>query len=73
MSAKQLTSTNIDEVQVADDTMIISQSSGSASQIDDPTGDILKTAIAEVSATDSENKVYLINLGSNPAADSSCY
>lgn len=68
MSAKQLESTNIDEVQVADDAMIISQQSGSVSQIDDPAGDILKTVIAEVSATDSENKVYLINLGSNPAA-----
>jgi hypothetical protein len=67
MSAKKLTTTNIDEVQVADDAMVISQSSGSTSQIDDPTGDILKTTIAEVSATDSENKVYLINMGSNPA------
>ena len=31
--------------------------------IDDPTGDLEKTAIAEVSATDSENKVYIINRG----------
>jgi hypothetical protein len=66
MSAKQLTTNNIDEVQVADETMIISQSSGSTTQIDDPTGDISKTVIAEISATDSENKVYLINMGSNP-------
>jgi hypothetical protein len=69
MSAKQLTTTNIDEVQVADEAMIISQSSGSTSQIDDPTGDISKTVIAEVSSTDSENKVYLINMGSNPATE----
>ncbi|HKO76942.1 MAG TPA: HmuY family protein [Flavobacterium sp.] len=68
MSAKQLTSTNIDEVQAADDTMLINQGQGSASQIDDASGNILITAIAEVSATDSENKVYLINMGSNPAA-----
>lgn len=67
MAAKQLTSTNIDEVQVADETMIISQGSGSSSQIDDPTGDILKTVIAEVSSVDVNNKVYLINMGSNPA------
>jgi hypothetical protein len=67
MSAKQLTSTNIDEVQVADDMMVIG-AGASVSQIDDVTGDVLKTAIAAVSATDSENKVYLINLGSNPAA-----
>lgn len=69
MAAKQLTSTNIDEVQVADETMIISQGSGSSSQIDDPTGDILKTVIAEVSSTDANNKVYLINMGSNPATE----
>jgi hypothetical protein len=67
MSAKQLTSTNIDEVQAADETMLINQGQGSASQIDDASGNILITAIAGVSATDSENKVYLINMGSNPA------
>ena len=68
MSAKQLATTNIDEVQVADETMIISQGQGNASQIDDPTGDITRTsAIAEVSSTDANNKVYLINMGSNPA------
>jgi len=68
MAAKQLATTNIDEVQVADETMIISQGQGNASQIDDPTGDILKTtAIAQVSSTDADNKVYLINMGSNPA------
>lgn len=67
MSAKQLATTNIDEVQVADETMIISQGQGISTQIDDPAGDILKTAIAEVSVTDANNKVYLINMGSNPA------
>lgn len=34
--------------------------------IDDPTGDITKTAIATVSATASENKVYIINRGDGP-------
>lgn len=34
--------------------------------IDDPAGDLTKTAIAEISATDSENKVYIINRGKNP-------
>ncbi|MBB4803591.1 hypothetical protein HNP37_003666 [Flavobacterium nitrogenifigens] len=67
MSAKQTTSTNIDEVQVEDATMIINQGQGNASQIDDPAGDISKTTIAAVSATDSDNKVYLINMGSNPS------
>ncbi len=68
MAAKQLTSINIDEVQVADETMIISQNTGIASQVDDPAGDITKTAIAAVSATDAENKVYLVYLGNKPAA-----
>jgi hypothetical protein len=67
MSAKQLETTNIDEVQLSDDAMIINQGSGSATQIDDPTGDILKTTIAEVSATDANNKVYLVYLGNKPA------
>lgn len=67
MAAKKLETTNIDEVQVSDDTMIISNGEGSLNQIDDVRGDISKTAIAEVSATDAENKVYLINMGSNPA------
>ncbi|PXY42062.1 hypothetical protein DMB65_05735 [Flavobacterium cheongpyeongense] len=67
MAAKELSTTNIDEVQVEDNSMIISQGSGVATQIDDPTGDILKTAIAEVSATDDNNKVYLIYLGNATA------
>lgn len=40
--------------------------------IDDPSGDLTKTAIASISATDSENKVYIINRGSgvgSPAPD----
>lgn len=66
MSAKQTTSTNIDEVQAEDATMIFNQGSGSTTQIDDPAGDLTKTTIAAISSTDSENKVYLINMGSNP-------
>lgn len=34
--------------------------------IDDPTGDLTKTAIAGISATAAENKVYIINRGSGP-------
>ncbi|CAI2765335.1 HmuY family protein [Flavobacterium collinsii] len=67
MSAKKLTTTNIDEVQTPDETMIITPGNGIVSQVDGPAGDILHTAIAGVSSTDSENKVYLINMGSNPA------
>ncbi|PJJ11043.1 heme-binding HmuY-like protein [Flavobacterium sp. 1] len=69
MAAKKIETTNIDEVQVVDETMIISQGSGIASQIDDPTGDFTKTtAIAEISTTDSDNKVYLIYLGNAVAS-----
>jgi heme-binding HmuY-like protein len=68
MAAKQLATTNIDEVQVADETMIISQGQGVANQIDHPSGDITQTAIAEIAADDTNNKVYLVNMGSNPAA-----
>lgn len=68
MAAKQLVTTNIDEVQTTDDTMIIGNGKGVASQIDDPTGDISKTtAIATVSAVDSDNKVYLVYMGNSPA------
>ncbi|MFD1601701.1 HmuY family protein [Flavobacterium artemisiae] len=66
MSAKQTTSINIDEVQAEDASMIFNQGSGSITQVDDPAGDITKTTIAAISATDSENKVYVINMGSNP-------
>lgn len=69
MAAKKLETTNIDAVQVIDETMIISQGSGIASQIDDPTGDFTKTtAISEISTADSDNKVYLIYLGNGVAA-----
>ncbi|MDZ4709952.1 MAG: HmuY family protein [Saprospiraceae bacterium] len=34
--------------------------------IDDPSGDLSKTAIAEISATDSDNKVYIVNPGAGP-------
>jgi len=68
MAAKQLATTNIDEVQVADETMIIAQGTGIATQIDDPTGDITKTTIAAISANDADNKVYLLYLGNKPAA-----
>lgn len=37
-----------------------------ASWSDDPSGDLTKTAIAEVSATDTDNQVYIVNRGKNP-------
>lgn len=70
MAAKKLETTNIDLVQEEDPTMIIAQGQGFANQIDNPSGVITGengTAIAEVSGNDADNKVYLINMGSNPA------
>lgn len=39
---------------------------GAVAWMDDPTGDLSKTAIDEISATASENKVYIVNRGKNP-------
>lgn len=38
--------------------------------IDNPNGDLTATVIAEVSATDSQNKVYIINRGGGPGLTS---
>lgn len=38
----------------------------SSDWIDDPSGNINETAIAEISATATDNKVYIINRGKNP-------
>jgi hypothetical protein len=43
---------------------------GAVNWIDDPTGDLTKTAIAQVSATAADNKVYIINRGNGPGATS---
>lgn len=40
--------------------------SGSGAWIDAPSGDIAATAIAEISAGATDNKVYIINRGKNP-------
>ncbi|WP_159801484.1 HmuY family protein [Flavobacterium sp. MK4S-17] len=68
MSAKQLNTTDINAVVAPDESMLIGQGNGDASQIDHPAGDISQTAIAEVSDNDADNKVYLINLGNGPSA-----
>lgn len=67
MSAKSLVNNNLAAVVSEDSSMLIGQGSGSVNQIDNPTGDITGTAIAEISANDAENSVYLVNLGSNPS------
>lgn len=36
--------------------------------VDNPNGDLLETVVAEVSDTDSENKVYILNRGNGPGS-----
>ena len=67
MSAKSMEDTDLSVVLTEDSSMLIGQGAGIVDQIDDPTGIITGTAIAEVSANDAENFVYLVNLGSNPS------
>lgn len=72
MAVKQLETTNIDEVQSPDESVAVGfQTLAILGYVDYPAG-LLKsadnkpgrgTAIAEISATDSENKVYLVNMG----------
>lgn len=68
MSAKSLGNTDLIKVVSEDNSMLIGQGAGSIDQIDNPSGIITGTAIAEVSANDAENPVYLVNLGNNPSA-----
>ncbi|MGC4039255.1 MAG: HmuY family protein [Flavobacterium sp.] len=83
LAVKQLATSNIDEVQVADPAVTTGNYEASgAGYIDNPYGNLTisatnltATAIAEVSATDADNKVYLVNLGqtvsSTPATGTS--
>jgi hypothetical protein len=69
MAAAALESTNIDAVTQADVSDLQAQVAvgtfdpANEVYIDNPDGDITKTAIATVSATAADNKVYLVNLG----------
>lgn len=67
MFAGAIESTDIDAVSDADFDELKPKmallSSGSDQFVDDPSGDISKTAIAEISKNDADNKVYLINRG----------
>lgn len=67
-AVKQLSTTNIDEIQTADLNVTTGNyDPAGAAFIDDPSGNLFGTAIAEISATASENKVYLVNLGQDVA------
>jgi len=71
MAVKQLPTTNINEVQQPDPSVVVAGGSTPASlgYADDPTGVLngngngVGTAIAEISENDADNKVYLVNLG----------
>ncbi|RLJ65424.1 heme-binding HmuY-like protein [Lacinutrix venerupis] len=71
MAAAQLTATDIDAVTSSDQEiqdlqpMVRTNTYNEVSMqyVDDPSGDLNATAISEISATDSNNNVYLVNLG----------
>jgi hypothetical protein len=79
MMARALNKTDMNAVTAADtadfdNVMIVGANSSieALAWIDDPAGDLTKTAIASVSATTAENKVYIVNRGaSNPPSDPS--
>ncbi|MBL7843538.1 MAG: HmuY family protein [Cyclobacteriaceae bacterium] len=79
MMARAIDKTDLTLVTAADtlgfaNTMIVGANATSAAMawIDDPAGDLTKTAFAPVSLTASENKVYIINRGAaNPPSDPS--
>lgn len=76
MMVKQINKSDLTAVTVADTVGItadlgFSQTTLSSAQlpyIDYPTGDLTKTAIAAVSATATENKVYIVNRGNGIGA-----
>lgn len=69
MAAGATTFTNIDQVNTANTSdlkklvAVGTFDPENEAYIDAPSGNILETAIAEVSENDAENKVYLVNLG----------
>lgn len=69
MAAKALESTHIDAVTEADvsalkrEVAVGTFNPDNAAYVDAPNGNILETAIAEISERDDENPVYLVNLG----------
>ncbi len=70
MSAKSMENTDMSLVLSEDSSMLISQGAGNANQVDDPSGLITGTTIAEISDNENDNYVYLINLGNSPSDSS---
>lgn len=70
MAVMQLNTTNIDEVQTENSAVAVGYTTpATAGYVDNPTGILTGTALGEgtaikaISATDAENKVYLVNMG----------
>ena len=70
MAVKQLNTTNIDEVQVEDLSVAVGYTTPAMGGfVDNPTGVLAGSALGEgtaikaISATEADNKVYLVNLG----------
>ncbi|RAK03260.1 heme-binding HmuY-like protein [Larkinella arboricola] len=77
-TAQELTKTDLSQVTPADtaglrNVLILSQGTGSFENVDDVDGDLTKTVIKAISATDAENKVYIINPGTSGAASRPWY
>lgn len=75
LAVKQLATNNIDEVQASDANVTTGNyDPAGAGYIDQPSGNLSGTAIAEIATNDADNKVYLVNLGqsvsSTPATGS---
>ncbi|MCF8714089.1 HmuY family protein [Joostella atrarenae] len=75
MAAAALESSDIDAITEADVAELQPKvgvgtfNAESAAYIDNPTGKITETAISEISETSGDNKVYLLNLGSEIGTD----
>jgi hypothetical protein len=69
LAVKQLTTSNIDEVQIADLNVTTGNyDPAGVGYIDHPNGSVTGTSIAAISANDADNKVYLVNLGQGISA-----
>lgn len=75
MAVKQTNSSDITAVVTADNLVAVGEGGGSGiiagnpDYVDAPTGNVLQTAIANISANDADNKVYLVNMGHEIATE----